>query len=47
MSSATILFVLRRALSGLRRGEFALGIGFGPGFAVELSLWRGLGRNGA
>ena len=41
MSSATILFVLDRALRNLAPGEFALGIGFGPGFAIELSLWRG------
>ena len=47
MSSATILFVLHHALARLRRGEFALGIGFGPGFAIELSLWRGLGENAA
>jgi alkylresorcinol/alkylpyrone synthase len=47
MSSATILFVLRRALATLGRGEFALGIGFGPGFAIELSLWRGLGARSA
>ena len=42
MSSATILFVLDRALEKLAPGEFALGIGFGPGFAIELSLWRGV-----
>jgi alkylresorcinol/alkylpyrone synthase len=42
MSSATILFVLDRALKNLAPDEFALGIGFGPGFAIELSLWRGL-----
>ncbi|MBX7185215.1 MAG: hypothetical protein K1Y01_08745 [Vicinamibacteria bacterium] len=42
MSSATILFVLDRALGNLAPNEFVLGIGFGPGFAVELSLWRGL-----
>jgi alkylresorcinol/alkylpyrone synthase len=47
MSSATILFVLSRALAKLRPGEFALGIGFGPGFAIELSLWRGLNRGAA
>jgi alkylresorcinol/alkylpyrone synthase len=41
MSSATILFVLERALEKLEPGELALGIGFGPGFAIELSLWRG------
>ncbi len=40
MSSATLLFVLERALRGLRPGESLLGIGFGPGFAIELSLWR-------
>jgi alkylresorcinol/alkylpyrone synthase len=42
MSSATLLFVLERALKGLAPDEVALGIGFGPGFAVELSLWRGV-----
>lgn len=40
MSSATILFVLDRALANLPVGDVALGIGFGPGFAIELSLWR-------
>jgi alkylresorcinol/alkylpyrone synthase len=44
MSSATILFVMERALSGLPAGALALGIGFGPGFAIELSLWRGVDR---
>lgn len=42
MSSATILFVLERALAKLEPGQLALGIGFGPGFAIELSLWRGV-----
>jgi alkylresorcinol/alkylpyrone synthase len=42
MSSATILFVLDRALANLTPSELALGIGFGPGFAIELSLWRGV-----
>ena len=42
MSSATILFVMQRAFSGLPAGQLALGIGFGPGFAIELSLWRGV-----
>ncbi len=42
MSSATILFVMERALSRLPAGAMALGIGFGPGFAIELSLWRGV-----
>jgi alkylresorcinol/alkylpyrone synthase len=42
MSSATILFVLERALANLAPGQGALGIGFGPGFAIELSLWRGV-----
>lgn len=46
MSSATILFVLERALTGLSPGAAALGIGFGPGFAVELGLWRGVARTG-
>jgi len=41
MSSATILFVLDRALADIGPGAMALGIGFGPGFAIELSLWRG------
>ena len=41
MSSATILFVLKRVLGDLRPNALALGIGFGPGFAIELSLWRG------
>ncbi len=41
MSSATILFVLDRAFANLSVGDVALGIGFGPGFAIELSLWRG------
>lgn len=41
MSSATILFCLERALQRLGPGAPALGIGFGPGFAIELSLWRG------
>lgn len=40
MSSATILFVMERALLRLKPGEVALGIGFGPGFSIELSLWR-------
>ncbi len=40
MSSATLLFVLDRVLPALEPGAFALGIGFGPGFAIELSLWR-------
>ena len=40
MSSATILFVLDRALSNLAPGGSLLAIGFGPGFAIELSLWR-------
>jgi alkylresorcinol/alkylpyrone synthase len=39
MSSATILFVLDRALAPLDLGARVLGIGFGPGFGVELSLW--------
>lgn len=42
MSSATILFVLERALANLPPTKLALGIGFGPGFAIELSLWRGV-----
>lgn len=42
MSSATILFVLERALRSLAPDQVALGIGFGPGFAIELSLWRGV-----
>jgi alkylresorcinol/alkylpyrone synthase len=40
MSSATILFVLERTLGSLPASGHALGIGFGPGFAIELSLWR-------
>lgn len=40
MSSATIIFVLERVLGALPEDGLALGIGFGPGFAVELSLWR-------
>ncbi len=40
MSSATILFVLKRALGGIPPDGLALGIGFGPGFTIELSLWR-------
>ncbi len=43
MSSATIVFVLERVLGALSPGEYALGIGFGPGFAIELSLWHGGG----
>ena len=43
MSSATIVFVLERVLHSLPPGGLALGIGFGPGFAIELSLWRGSG----
>ena len=42
MSSATILFVLERALRNLAPNQIALGIGFGPGFAIEFSLWRGV-----
>lgn len=42
MSSATIFFVLQRALRTLPSGQMALGIGFGPGFTIELSLWRRL-----
>jgi alkylresorcinol/alkylpyrone synthase len=45
MSSATIIFVLDRALKKLQPGQWALGIGFGPGFAIELSLWRGMKAN--
>ena len=45
MSSATILFVLDRALADLTPGDLVLGIGFGPGFAIELSLWRGTRAN--
>jgi len=41
MSSATIFFVLDRALRNLEPKQWALGVGFGPGFAIELSLWRG------
>lgn len=44
MSSATIFFVLERALLNLAPDEVALGVGFGPGFAIELSLWRGAAR---
>jgi alkylresorcinol/alkylpyrone synthase len=44
MSSATILFVMERALSALPAGASALAIGFGPGFGIELSLWRGVDR---
>lgn len=40
MSSATIIFVLERVLGSLPENGLALGIGFGPGFAIELSLWR-------
>ena len=40
MSSATILFVMKRAFLALGPGQLALGIGFGPGFSIELSLWR-------
>jgi len=47
MSSATIFFVLDRALRNLARDEIALGIGFGPGFAIELSLWRGVAAGAA
>jgi len=47
MSSATIVFVLERVLQALPPDAFALGIGFGPGFAIELSLWRGLSGAGA
>lgn len=47
MSSATILFVLDQALRNLQPDEFALGVGFGPGFAIELSLWRGVGGGAA
>jgi len=46
MSSATILFVLDRVLQTLEPGVFAVGVGFGPGFAIELSLWRGGGSGG-
>jgi alkylresorcinol/alkylpyrone synthase len=46
MSSATILYVLDRVVKALSPGELALGIGFGPGFAIELSLWRGATREG-
>jgi alkylresorcinol/alkylpyrone synthase len=44
MSSATILFVMQRALNGLPAGASALTIGFGPGFGIELSLWRAVDR---
>jgi alkylresorcinol/alkylpyrone synthase len=44
MSSATILFVMERAFAGLPEGAPALAIGFGPGFGIELSLWRGVTR---
>lgn len=43
MSSATILFVMERALQGLKAGELMVAIGFGPGFSTELSLWRAVG----
>ncbi len=46
MSSATILFVMERALRELGPGQVALGIGFGPGFAIELSLWRAVAGSG-
>lgn len=41
MSSATFMFVLDRALARTPAHATCLGIGFGPGFAIELSLWRG------
>jgi alkylresorcinol/alkylpyrone synthase len=47
MSSATILFVLERALRELAPGQVALGIAFGPGFSIELSLWRAVAAPGA
>jgi alkylresorcinol/alkylpyrone synthase len=47
MSSATIFFVLDRALKGLEPGQWALGVGFGPGFSIELSLWRGVAADAA
>jgi alkylresorcinol/alkylpyrone synthase len=40
MSSATILFVLDAAARAARSGDLILSVGFGPGFGVELSLWR-------
>jgi len=43
MSSATILFVLDRALARVDSGRLVLGIGFGPGFGIEFSLWRTMG----
>ena len=42
MSSATILFVLDRALGDLAPGGRLLAIGFGPGFGIEFSLWKKL-----
>ena len=45
--AATIIFVLERALKDLRPGQWALAVGFGPGFAIELSLWRGVRSDGA
>lgn len=40
MSSATILFVLRRAAQQAASGSHVVSIGFGPGFGAELALWR-------
>ncbi len=45
MSSATFMFVLERALAITPPDDACLGIGFGPGFAIELSLWRGSRRS--
>ncbi|MEO5763484.1 MAG: 3-oxoacyl-[acyl-carrier-protein] synthase III C-terminal domain-containing protein [Vicinamibacteria bacterium] len=47
MSSATILFVLQRAIAQLPPGGTMLGIGFGPGFSIELSLWRSESMEGS
>lgn len=43
MSSATVFFVLQRILQQLtpkQRGEYMVGMAFGPGLTIESGLWR-------
>ncbi len=40
MSSATVLFVLKRYLDDLRKGERGCGMSFGPGLTAETFLFR-------
>lgn len=47
VSSATVLFVLERALSHMAPGDFGAMLGFGPGLTIEtLAFQRGTARSG-